>query len=970
MPIPKSIGGFVFCLLLLGFDVVAQTPFHKVVNHADGLPSNTIYSILASESGQMFFGTASGLCAYDGLRFTRFPNPYGKTRSVTNVYQDQNGTIWCHNFSNQLFYLEEGKLKPHPVLDSLVTEGHQMLSYQLIGDFIYVLTQRGLFVIKKDALDCNQIYNDSIQPGFGYIEYNPDSKEIILSYLETILIMDLDGKLLNNYKLINRSLRPKFIDGKVFLNGKGEKKSLGILGNGRISVSEDIPSNTNWNCWVNILGEAWLTTNWGIQIYDSKSRKLRKGIFPGKRISDATTDHEGNIWIGTLDEGLILIPSREILFMESRAAEGVVRNYSALSRYRDNEFFVGTADGFIYHYKNEGTLLKVFNTGANNRIDFIKYNEPLSQLFFSFGQTDINLQTYKGVYFGKDISFDSKGHLLLSMPAATILYPNSKGELLVSEYISANFPLVKFSSDSIPVYLFDNSRGRSALVHNDSYFIGTENGLFRIDENGKNAIKFQNKHVVPLDMTLDYSGNIWVATINHGLLTIADDTLYQAFPDYGTRACQKIAADDMNGLWVVSDNQLLYFNTETGYLKNISGNLPLMGLEINDLIVGANRELILATNRGVVLIPFQLAFESLPPQVYINEIQSQLGIIKTPEVFKMPAKGNALTFELLTFHYRSFGNYEIEYKLSGIHNEWQRISPQNNLVQFISLPSGKYTFEARSVLNDRYSDIVFSNFEILPPFWTHWWFLLLLLGFSGLIILGMYTLVIAEIKRKESLKEKLATSQITAIQAQMSPHFIFNILNSVQGLIYANEKTKASDLLGRFSELIRNTLDYSGKKEISLKREIEHLRTYISLEQERFEEDFVFEIVADDTIPMDKIQIPSMILQPFVENAIKHGLLHKWGIKKLNIHFRQLMNGVLQVEIDDNGVGRKYASFLEKRAGKHQSFATKAINQRIELMNQIAVRKVTIKTIDKKDNVGNPLGTRILIDIPYESSNH
>jgi LytS/YehU family sensor histidine kinase len=155
-----------------------------------------------------------------------------------------------------------------------------------------------------------------------------------------------------------------------------------------------------------------------------------------------------------------------------------------------------------------------------------------------------------------------------------------------------------------------------------------------------------------------------------------------------------------------------------------------------------------------------------------------------------------------------------------------------------------------------------------------------------------------------------------------------------------------------------------------LRKEIDHLQTYIELEKQRFEEDdFEFKIHIDQILELDSIEVPSMILQPFVENAIKHGLLHKVGKKKLDVSFQHFEKNALMVEIEDNGIGRKAATIIrDKRQRGHKSFATSSIQQRIELMNKLMEKPIRLQVVDKKDSSGKPTGTKILIVIPYESN--
>ena len=217
---------------------------------------------------------------------------------------------------------------------------------------------------------------------------------------------------------------------------------------------------------------------------------------------------------------------------------------------------------------------------------------------------------------------------------------------------------------------------------------------------------------------------------------------------------------------------------------------------------------------------------------------------------------------------------------------------------------------------------------------------------------------------RQGLKERLFKSQLVAIRSQMNPHFIYNVLNTVQGLLYDNRKTEVGNLLGNFSDLMRKTLQSSDKQLQSLREEIENLTLYLELEKARFDKDFEYKIEINLQDDVADLIIPSMLLQPFAENAVKHGLMHKAGKKELTIKFIQSLDG-LDVYIEDNGIGRKQSMQINQRnKNKPQSFATKAIAERIELFNRLYKLKIRHDVFDRFDELNNSTGTAIHLFIP------
>ncbi|AFM03234.1 putative regulator of cell autolysis [Bernardetia litoralis DSM 6794] len=227
-----------------------------------------------------------------------------------------------------------------------------------------------------------------------------------------------------------------------------------------------------------------------------------------------------------------------------------------------------------------------------------------------------------------------------------------------------------------------------------------------------------------------------------------------------------------------------------------------------------------------------------------------------------------------------------------------------------------------------------------------------------------------EAEQKERAKQM---SELKALRSQMNPHFIFNALNSIQDFIMLSEKENAQHYLGKFATLMRGFLDSSSKSKISLDKELSLLKSYIELEGLRLGDEFDYEIIFDDKIDedeLDEIEIPPLLLQPYLENAFKHGLLHKKGNKKLTLDFskiEKLDKKYFQLKIIDNGIGREKSAEINARKAKtHTSFATQATTERLELLKNQSINNQNIeaKINDLKDNQGNPKGTEILILIP------
>jgi LytS/YehU family sensor histidine kinase len=195
----------------------------------------------------------------------------------------------------------------------------------------------------------------------------------------------------------------------------------------------------------------------------------------------------------------------------------------------------------------------------------------------------------------------------------------------------------------------------------------------------------------------------------------------------------------------------------------------------------------------------------------------------------------------------------------------------------------------------------------------------------------------------------------------MNPHFIFNALNVIQSFVYAGEKEQASHLIGKFSDLVRQTLQFSRNALITLEEEIDFIRAYVELEMNRMAPDLSIQYEIDPNVPLGRIQLPPLLIQPFVENALRHGLYHKEGDRWLRISVEQKEKVVL-VQIDDNGVGRTAAKSFSKDS-EHLSFASGANAQRMALLNQLNDLQIDLRMLDKVAADGAPEGTTVQITI-------
>jgi sensor histidine kinase YesM len=310
-----------------------------------------------------------------------------------------------------------------------------------------------------------------------------------------------------------------------------------------------------------------------------------------------------------------------------------------------------------------------------------------------------------------------------------------------------------------------------------------------------------------------------------------------------------------------------------------------------------------------------------------------------------------------------------QYQLIGNDKDWI-MSGARNYVSYTNLKSGNYEFRVKACnydgeWNEKYTSL---KIHIATPFYKTWWFILLSIVVISSIIYFIYRNKMKENKEKETLRilnnKELAQLELKALRAQINPHFLFNSLNSINNFILKNDTKKASRYLVKFSQLVRNILNNSSTPLISLEEELQTIELYMLIEGMRFNEQFSYKIIINSSINTSTISIPSLLLQPYVENAIWHGLLHKEGEKRITISIEKINENSISIEINDNGIGRKKVQEIENKSHKGKSYGMQIGEDRLKLIKQSTGQMAQVEVFDSydEDDIGN--GTTIKIIIP------
>lgn len=481
------------------------------------------------------------------------------------------------------------------------------------------------------------------------------------------------------------------------------------------------------------------------------------------------------------------------------------------------------------------------------------------------------------------------------------------------------------------------------------------------------------------------NGEIWVAANAEGIALLSpgnpEQGVLRKIPladstGTGTETAFRIACDRRNNLWVAGYQSLLRIDRNDGSISRYSYEYGLKRVEGAFTLLRSGK-LFIGSREGFYLAdPEQLRINTTAPDPYILSIRTNKGprgtlldyISRTP--LRLAHNENALTIEFSAVNFTLPQAGRFEYRMEGVDEAWNDPG-KNRTVTYSNLNGGgEYIFQLRAANNEGiWSGTAYELPIVINAAWyeTPAFFLFLGLVLIGLVY-GIYKYRVGEVRREEQLRSefelKIANIEMSALRAQMNPHFIFNCLNSIDRYIIRNDTRKASEYLNSFGRLIRLILQNSRADYINLKDEIESLELYIKLEQMRARHSFDYEIcVAPDLVP-ENYEVPPMLLQPFVENAIWHGLSPKKDRGKVKISISKGRE-VIRCVIEDDGIGREAAQAInDAKQVKRQSMGMHITSERMEIINKMYHTNNRVRIIDLHDEEGKARGTKVVLSIP------
>ncbi|MCI2229985.1 histidine kinase [Polaribacter sp. MSW13] len=962
-----------FLVVLYYIPIVSQEPVAIHLSEKDGLPDKEFYNIIEDKQGFIWLCADKGLFRYDGKTFKNYTNKEKKGHSVFNLLEDNEGRIWCNNISGQFFYVEEGKLNTFIDL-SLVLKG-ELTFFKVEKEHLIVFSQSVIYYINKNTklIEKEHAFNTAISQPISI------KKEMFIASIDSISVFNnkydlkekfsIKGK--NESKLVEGRTKVFKIDSLLFINqvrGKIntffkinflEKKAT-KLENLKGVEKEQIYDVLNKD------DQIWFSTTNGVWVYNWVNNKFKeeRQFLKGKNVTKTITDKDGNFWFITLNNGVYVVPN---IYIEKYAISEASKGISVLDKIDDHTLYFGSNNGNVGLYNIHTNTETTIVMPNKSRVSAIKYN-PRKEL--SYIGKDINgyvLDHKTGLL--KDVFKVSSVKNFLILENNDVHIVDHKNTYLLKE---GNFKKLK--------YIYTNKRPYTSFYHkkDKSIYIAYVDGLVKNDSlRSSKTITYNNKPIYGLSITDTKDGILWVATFKDGIFGLKNDTVTHHFTTKNglvSNRIEKIKADH-NNLWIATDAGIQLLDTKTNIFKTLTKRDGIISYDISGIEIMKDK-VVFSSSEGLFSVDKQNAFkEQKAVEVYFTEVEINEKETKLAANYKLGYNQNAIkfSFNVNGLKFNKKGKYK--YRLLGFNKNWITTAIGETSVKYNSLPAGDYTFQVQPVLTETQikNKIAALNFSIKNPFWKTWWFI------SGAVVFVFVSIILyyrRKIRKEEqqrlvevkqlSLDKELIALKLENLRSQMNPHFIFNALNSIQEYIILNQKKLASEYLGKFANLIRTYLNHSIKGNITLQEEIDCLEMYLELEKLRFEEKLNYTIVSYGNLHPSDINIPTMLIQPYVENALKHGLLHRKinRVLKVNFHINDKTN-VVKCIIIDNGVGREKAEKFKARSyKKHKPFATKATEDRLALLNYGKEKQVGVIITDLfEDN--NPVGTQVTISIPF-----
>ncbi|GCC52586.1 signal transduction histidine kinase LytS [Chryseotalea sanaruensis] len=923
----------------------AQYPHYFAYDNENGLPSNEVYSIVQDKRGLIWIGCDAGLYKFDGVNYTLYSSKTQNSKSISNLTLSSDGKIYCVNFQDQIFYLENDTLRElqHTFQKiSNIASGREGLLYlnhatgisvynphtrewrniNTIKNFtrsvvsnsrseIYSITQQGIAKILEEKVVFYPF------PGHG----QNISTDFLLGYHgDKLWIVKKDG---SAFYVLQQ--------GRLVQN---ESKNLALsLQNRKITNLKALPDNN-----------LWISTYNGIVRYNVDKDSVTV-FYPELSFSDMWIDRENNYWLTTLQAGILRVPDLNYQVWNTPSIQNEKLTHLATD---GAHIYFSSINGAITKLNTNNGSLQTFHTGKNADIECLFFDTSNDNLIFYIQSENYVLrknEISKAPFHIKAIKSIVHAPPFYFLGSSLGLYVDSENQSYSyrDKISEAWIRQLAWNQQKHILYAATN-KGLQIFEYRENQWVCTSTLLTKTQ-----IISIDFDEATQNLFAITFNGKVHLLDTENKLAKVAElpaDVQAQKLEYYQ----RKLFMASNKGVWIL--------DLEKSEWNNFNALSGLASENVNDLIV-MNENIWLATGKGLQKIPLKektnrpLAKVFLKTNTLINPALSNVKLSYQQPLILYPEASI----------YTSNGHFEYAYRLN--QNEWIKLPAGVEQIEIQNLPTGDFEIALKVIDHlgrDSENTILIAGF-VNPPVWKRWWFMLSVVFVLIGLMYWFYKHQLSKQRKELNRQNELNIAKLVAIRSQMNPHFIFNSLNSIQDLILQKKTVESYDYVVLFSELVRNALTYSNTEFIPMQKEVDFLYTYLQLEKLRFKSDFTYTIYYDQS---DEIDVPSLLIQPFVENALLHGLLHIEDKKELSIRFIYDKEKLVCI-VEDNGIGRKQADIIRSRQGNsHSSFALNAIQKRLDIFNEQQGEIVSEFGFEDVYPDRKYTGTRVTIKLPFK----
>lgn len=944
---------FVICLFTTILTAWGQEFTYTHYNIENGLTGSRVYCTAEDNEGFLWFGTETGLSRFDGTSFKNFTTADGLTdNTVRKIFCDSRGRIWITVFRKSICYIYKGKVH-NEKNDSLLAQiKFRANPWQVAEDkrgniLIRENTQLHLVTSDNKVIHITHMKDDN-SPIFGSIgtsstgNFWVTNKKRLYEYISIpgsfVFVKELDVPEVYYYRVhLSKNL----------ITWRSDEHTLKAWSfaqnNGKSYVYP--PNYTG----LQILDDSLICINSasGTKIINYYTNEQVNYLLNQQKTSSTFKDIEDNFWFTTLDNGLFRLNSQESRSLEFFNEEGKQLSVYSFLETKGN-YFAGT----------DGSQIFAFNLNAFKDIKKYKVGEGLIE------DEPNKIIDILALQDGS-LLFGSDAKLIKALPDGRVLQSNAintRKLFLINEdslIVAGRRTVLLCNPHTLSIIdTLLGERTMCAAYTDNKFYISTLDGLISISRDKKKDSLWKR---IPLlsnrisDIKVD-KNIMWIATYGAGIIGMQNDKIVANITEQNG-----LLSNICGCLWVRGN--LLWVGSEKGLNRIDISSKPYtvkrftvtdgLASDVINSVYSDSQYVFAGTSMGITYFDENKIALNSVCLLRITQILSGIDTLQNDKKnISLSHNSNNLYISYSGISYKSAGNITYYYRLKGLDNKW--VTTKANFINFQSIPTGSYTLEMYAV--NKYgikSDMISFSITVAPALFEKAWFQILVCICFLWIVWYITQRRIQSVRRSEQQKneinQKMAELENLALRSQMNPHFIFNCLNAIQHYVMDKDVEGANRFINDFSYLIRQTLNFSSRPEISVEEEIQYLQTYLNLEEERLEHKFRSQISVGENINTVDTFIPSLMLQPYVENAVRHGVRYREDNQGLISITVTGDGGNLLFKIEDNGVGRKASREFrnsDNNAIRYQSKGMSLTESRVELLNRGNTKKINIAVDD------------------------